>query len=73
MTIKLEHTGSQYQVDSPGGWRFKVQTFSNDNERGWESRVTVTALGLKEERAAIEHLRPALRALLRELDQEFGS
>jgi hypothetical protein len=71
MTLQLTRTSSEYEVTDPGGWRFKIDTY-REPDRGWTAAASLRADGLREERAAIEHLRPALRALLRQLDAEFG-
>jgi hypothetical protein len=70
MTLALKTKSSIYQVSDPGGWRFRIETDHTEQE-GWSARAVIFVEGLKEERPAIEHLRPALRALLRQLDAEF--
>lgn len=71
MTLKLESTASRWVVKDPGGWSVEIRTnYSAVN--GWNAQAYAQSDGLKEERAAIETLRPALRALLRQLDEEFA-
>lgn len=69
--MKLEHTGSTWSVEDPGGWSFKLETYSDDRT-GWDASVRLSARGITTERGAIEHLREPLRRLLAQLDAEFG-
>ena len=69
--IKLRNTASTWVVTSPGGWEFKIETFHEERE-GWTARAWSRSTGVTSERGAINHLREPLRALLRELDEEFN-
>lgn len=65
--MELQATRREYLLQDEGGYSFKVVT-EQDPERGWSATVTIAALGMANEQAAVDRLWHPVLHLLRMLD-----
>ena len=75
MPLDLKSTRVTYSLHDPpeadSGYKFTVDA-EQDPEWGWQASVIISTHGFKTADAAIEHLRHAAKAFLRQIQETYG-
>lgn len=67
--MKLVADSKTYSFEGADGYSFRVDAIL-DPEWGWRASVTMTASYFKTDEAAVQHLRHAVEAFLRQLPKD---
>ena len=66
--MKLKATRLEFRSEDASGYAFDVTATCDEQRRGWSASVTMETDGMVSAEGAIEHLRHACEAFLRQLD-----